>query len=195
MLGGDERLLALDGHFHRAGFHHPEDAVIGIELGLGLFARRHRDPFADEIAAGEDLLAPAVLALVLGQDIGQAIDQPVGRHIGRQLGRLGGPGRDRLGRRPGGAHQRGLVGGGGRGVLRQGLFCPEEGRAGQSKGGGRDRPCVEFHLILPEPFFLKALFLSRYSGRTLAAVTRLRPAAQGRVSAGPRGGWISLKMS
>ncbi len=39
VLGGDERLLALDGHFHLAGLHHPEDAVIGIELGLGLFAR------------------------------------------------------------------------------------------------------------------------------------------------------------
>ena len=117
MLGGDERLLAFDGHSHRTGFHHPEDAVIGIELGLGLFARRHRNPLADKVAAGEHGLCPAVLALVFGQNVGQALDQPVRRDIGRQLGGLGGPGGDRLGRRPGGAHQGRLVAGRGPGIL------------------------------------------------------------------------------
>ena len=107
--GRHKGLLAFDGDLHLAGLHHPEDAVIGIELGGTLFARRHGNPFTGEVAAVEHGLGPARLARVRLQDIGQAVHQPVGTGVRRQLGGLGGPGYDVLG------------GGGRRGGQRLGL--------------------------------------------------------------------------
>jgi len=49
-LGGDERFHAVDRDLHLARYHHPIDAVIGPEHGLGLFARTHGNILADEIA-------------------------------------------------------------------------------------------------------------------------------------------------
>ena len=133
VLGGDERLLTFDGHFHLARLHHPEDAIIGIELGLGLFAGRHLDPVAFIVAAEEDFLRPAGLALVRRQHISQAIDQLVGSGIGRKPGRLGSPGDGRLA--------------GGRCGLCLGL-CPSL-IAQAYRHGRRERQCQMSHVSPP----------------------------------------------
>ncbi len=61
-LARHKGLLALDGETDLAAPHHPHGAVIAIELGTGLFARRHLDP-PRVIAIGlDDLLRSSSLA-------------------------------------------------------------------------------------------------------------------------------------
>ena len=83
--------VAVSEEAERALLHHPEDAVIGPELGLGLRARRHGNILAD-IIAGEDFrFRPVAPAAVAGKDVFQGLVQGIGRDERRKLCRLRSP--------------------------------------------------------------------------------------------------------
>jgi hypothetical protein len=63
-LGRGEGRLARDADLHLAALHRPEYPVIGIEHGLGLFARGERDIVTLKIAGERHGQSPTLLALM-----------------------------------------------------------------------------------------------------------------------------------
>ena len=90
-LGGDERILALDGDAHLARLHDPKRVGIRIHHGLGFLAGRHLDVIGMNGVVADQRLVPAFLLGMRGQDFGQLPARPVRRDPGRQWHRLGRP--------------------------------------------------------------------------------------------------------